>query len=239
VGERTQVATLFTGKIHETSLSFKKEGLYCMKPSKTSKAWLQEHVNDHYVHLAKQQGYRSRAAFKLLEIQDKDKLLKPGMTVVDLGAAPGSWAQVAAKIVGDKGHVYALDILPMDGIPNVTFLQGDFREVSVLEEFQALLAGRKTDLVISDIAPNITGNAVTDQARSMYLAELALDFALAHLTDNGYFLVKVFQGYDFQAFQQQMRSSFKTVVSRKPKASRDRSAEIYLLGKGLSMCKKL
>lgn len=202
-----------------------------MKASKTSKAWLREHVSDHYVHLAKQHGYRARAAFKLLEIDAKDKLIKPGMAVVDLGAAPGSWSQVARQILGDSGAVFALDILPMDPLPGVRFFQGDFREAQVLQDFLNLLHARQVDLVICDIAPNISGNAVIDQAKSMYLVELALEFVITHLKPGGNFLVKVFQGSGFQAFQMMMRKHFKTVVSRKPKASRDRSNELYLLGK--------
>jgi 23S rRNA (uridine2552-2'-O)-methyltransferase len=202
-----------------------------MKASKTSKAWLQEHVSDHYVHLAKQRGYRARAAFKLLEIHEKDKLIKPGMVVVDLGAAPGSWSQVARQILKESGAVFALDILPMAPLAGVQFVQGDFREAAVLQDFLNVLHPHQVDLVICDIAPNMSGNAVIDQAKSMYLVELALDFTKAHLRPGGHFLVKVFQGEGFQAFQMSMRQHFKTVLSRKPKASRDRSNELYLLGK--------
>ncbi len=202
-----------------------------MARSKTSNAWLQEHVNDHYVHLAQKDGYRARAAYKLLEIDEKDRLIKPGMWVADLGAAPGSWSQVAAKLVGNSGRVFAMDILEMPFIPGVEFLQGDFREDSVLEQFTKLLGDRQVDLVICDMAPNITGNAVTDQARSIYLCELALQFVQDHLKPGGNFLVKVFQGYGFTEYMAEMRSTFGSVVSRKPKASRDRSSEIYLLGK--------
>ena len=145
--------------------------------SKSSKAWLHEHVNDHYVHMAQKDGYRARAAYKLLEINEKDKLIKRGTVLADLGSAPGSWSQVAAKLVGDSGKVFALDILPMDEIEGVSFIQGDFREDDVLARFESLLAGRPLDLVICDMAPNMSGNAVTDQARSYYLCELALDFA--------------------------------------------------------------
>ncbi|WP_028498135.1 RlmE family RNA methyltransferase [Microvirgula aerodenitrificans] len=204
-----------------------------MARSKTSAAWLHEHVNDHWVHQAQKDGYRSRAAYKLLEINEKDKLLRQGMTVADLGSAPGSWSQVAARIVGDHGRIFALDILEMAAIPGVDFIQGDFREDEVLARFEALLDGRPLDLVISDIAPNITGMSATDQARSAYLCELALEFARQHLKPDGHFLVKVFQGSEFNAYLAEMRSSFTQVVSRKPKASRDRSTEIYLLGKGL------
>lgn len=202
-----------------------------MARSKTSNAWLQEHVNDHYVHLAQKEGYRARAAYKLLEIDEKDRLIKQGMWVADLGAAPGSWSQVAAKLVGNSGRVFAMDILEMPFIPGVEFLQGDFREDAVLEQFTNLLGGRQVDLVICDMAPNISGNAVTDQARSIYLCELALQFAQDHLKPGGNFLVKVFQGYGFNEYMATMRETFASVVSRKPKASRDRSSEIYLLGK--------
>lgn len=202
-----------------------------MTRTKTSKAWLHEHVNDHYVQMAQKDGYRARAAYKLLEINEKDRLLKQGVWVADLGAAPGSWSQIAKNLVGDSGRVFALDILDMHPIHGVEFLQGDFREEEVLNRFTALLNGRQLDLVISDIAPNITGNAVTDQARSMYLCELALEFAKDHLKPGGSFLVKVFQGYGFNEYMTAMREQFASVASRKPKASRDRSNEIYLLGK--------
>ncbi|MBB5192655.1 23S rRNA (uridine2552-2'-O)-methyltransferase [Silvimonas terrae] len=202
-----------------------------MARSKTSNAWLQEHVNDHYVHMAQKDGYRARAAYKLLEINEKDQLIKHGMWVADLGAAPGSWSQVAAKLVGEKGRVFALDILEMPFIAGVDFIQGDFREESVLKTYTDLLEGREVDLVICDMAPNITGNAVTDQARSMYLCELALEFAQNHLKPGGHFLVKVFQGYGYNEYMTAMRDTFATVTTRKPKASRDRSAEMYLLGK--------
>lgn len=202
-----------------------------MKASKSSKAWLKEHVSDHYVQLAKQQGYRARAAFKLLEVQEKDHLMRPGMVIVDLGAAPGSWSQVARQIIGNSGKVFALDILPMEPISGVEFLQGDFCSEAVLDEFITLLNGRQIDLVICDIAPNMSGNAVVDQAKSLGLVELALDFVTHHLKPGGDFLVKVFQGSGFQELQNTMRHYFTTVVSRKPKASRDRSNEIYLLGK--------
>lgn len=208
-----------------------------MKASKTSKAWLQEHVSDHYVQLARRHGYRARAAFKLLEINEKDKLIQPGMVIVDLGAAPGSWSQVARQLMGDTGTVFALDILPMELLPGVEFLQGDFRAEQVLQDLLNLLNGRQVDLVICDIAPNISGNAVTDQARSMYLIELALDFVVAHLKPGGNFLVKVFQGYGFKEFEAALRRSFVTVVVRKPKASRDRSREVYLLGKNKKLLK--
>ena len=191
--------------------------------SKSSKAWLHEHVNDHYVHMAKKDGYRARAAYKLLEINEKDKIIKPGTVLADLGSAPGSWSQVAAKLAGNTGKVFALDILPMEPIAGVDFIQGDFRESTVLTEFEQLLAGRPLDLVICDMAPNMAGNAVIDQTRSIYLCELALDFAAEHLKPGGTFLVKVFQGA--------MKSVFAAVATRKPEASRNRSNEIYLLGR--------
>jgi 23S rRNA (uridine2552-2'-O)-methyltransferase len=202
-----------------------------MARSNSSNVWLQEHVNDHYVQMAKKDGYRARAAYKLIEIDDKDKLLKQGMWVADLGAAPGSWCQVAAQKVGPSGRVFALDILEMDPIRGVEFVQGDFRDDEVLAEFNSLLNGRQIDLVICDIAPNITGNADTDQARSMYLCELGLEFAREQLKPGGNFLVKVFQGYGFTEYMTAMRETFASVVTRKPKASRDRSPEVYLLGK--------
>jgi 23S rRNA (uridine2552-2'-O)-methyltransferase len=190
---------------------------------------MREHVTDAYVKRAKSEGYRSRAAFKLMEILEKDKLLKPGMAVVDLGSTPGGWSQVAAE----KGaKVYALDILPMDPIDGVTFIQGDFREDAVLLEIEKSLEGREIDLVISDMAPNLSGVGVTDQARSMHLAELALEFCGNNLKQNGSFIVKVFQGEGCDEFMKAMKSRFRQVVSRKPKASRDRSSEVYLLGLG-------
>ena len=199
--------------------------------SKSSKAWLHEHVNDHYVHMAQKDGYRARAAYKLLEINEKDKIIKPGTVLADLGSAPGSWSQVAAKLTGNTGKVFALDILPMEPIAGVDFIQGDFRESTVLTEFEQLLAGRPLDLVICDMAPNMAGNAVIDQTRSIYLCELALDFAAEHLKPGGTFLVKVFQGSGFQEFQAAMKSVFAAVATRKPEASRNRSNEIYLLGR--------
>ena len=199
--------------------------------SKSSKAWLHEHVNDHYVHMAKKDGYRARAAYKLLEINEKDKIIKPGTVLADLGSAPGSWSQMAAKLAGNTGKVFALDILPMEPIAGVDFIQGDFRESTVLAEFEQLLAGRPLDLVICDMAPNMAGNAVIDQTRSIYLCELALDFAAEHLKPGGTFLVKVFQGSGFQEFQAAMKSVFAAVATRKPEASRNRSNEIYLLGR--------
>ncbi|MFM9969978.1 MAG: RlmE family RNA methyltransferase [Burkholderiales bacterium] len=193
---------------------------------------MREHVNDHYVQQAKSRGYRSRAAFKLLQIDEKDHLISPGMLAVDLGAAPGSWSQVLAQKIGGKGRVVALDILPFEPIPGVEVLQGDFREDEPLSRLLSAMAGRKADLVISDMAPNITGIASSDQARSMDLCELALDFACEHLRLEGAFLVKVFQGGGYPEYLARVRRAFRTVASRKPDASRGRSAEMYLLGKG-------
>ena len=200
-----------------------------MKPSKTSKQWMHEHVNDPFVQLAQKEGYRSRAAYKLLEIDAKDRLFKPGMVVVDLGATPGGWSQVAAAKVGRGGKVIALDLLPLDPLAGVDFIQGDFRDAAVLKQLQDLLQGKPVGLVISDMAPNISGVASADQARAVDLAELAMEFALEHLTPEGSFLVKIFQGAGFESFYKLMRSRFTKVVSRKPKASRDRSSEVYLL----------
>lgn len=194
---------------------------------------MQEHVNDPYVQLAKKEGWRSRAAFKLMEMDDKDKLLKQGEVVVDLGAAPGGWSQVAVKRVGEGGRVFALDLLEMEPIHGVDFLQGDFREDDILHELESRLEGRRVGVVLSDMAPNISGVSVMDQARVMHLAELGLEFSREHLKPDGAFLVKVFQGTDYEAFVQAMKAVFKTVVVRKPKASRDRSAELYMLGRGL------
>lgn len=201
-----------------------------MKRSKTSKAWMQEHLNDPYVKLAQKDGYRARAAYKLIEIDDKDRLIKPGMVVVDLGSTPGSWSQVAVQRIKGQGRVVALDILPMVGIPGVDFIQGDFREDEVLAELEEMLHGQKVDLVISDMAPNISGMSSVDQPNAAYLTELAVDFSLKWLKPEGNFLVKVFMGTGFEEIMQIMRESFEKVVTRKPRASRDRSTEVYLLG---------
>ena len=200
-----------------------------MKPSKTSKQWMREHINDPFVHLAQKEGYRSRAAYKLLEIDAKDHLLKPGMVVVDLGATPGGWSQVAARQVGRGGKVIALDLLPLDPLAGVDFIQGDFREEIVLKQLEALLQGKQVGLVISDMAPNMSGVQSADLARAIHLAELAMEFALEHLKPGGSFLVKVFQGVGFEEFLKLMKGRFAKVVTRKPKASRDRSSELYLL----------
>ena len=204
-----------------------------MKRTRTSKAWMREHVNDTYVQLARKEGWRSRAAFKLMEIDDKDKLLRRGEVVVDLGATPGGWSQVAVQRVGDGGMVFALDLLEMAPIHGVHFIKGDFREDAVLEQLEALLGERRVGLVMSDMAPNMSGVPLVDQARVMHLAELGLEFSRAHLKPDGAFLVKVFQGTDYEAFLRSMREAFCSVVVRKPDASRDRSPELYLLGRVL------
>lgn len=203
-----------------------------MKPSKTSKQWMREHINDPFVQMAQKDGYRSRAAYKLLEIHEKDHLIKPGMVVVDLGATPGGWCQVVGPIVGDSGKVIALDLLPLDPLRGVEFIQGDFRDEDVLKKLETSLQGMPVGLVISDMAPNFSGVGAVDQDRSIYLAELAMEFAFEHLNPEGSFLVKVFQGSGFEAYMKLMRTRFTKVVARKPKASRDRSSEVYLLGTG-------
>jgi len=203
-----------------------------MARSKSSKQWLKEHFDDSYVKRSQDEGYRSRASYKLLEIQEKDRLIAPGMTVVDLGAAPGGWSQVAAQLVGDRGKVLASDILPMDPIANVTFVQGDFSDHAILNELLKNLDGAAADLVISDMAPNMSGVKEIDQPRAMYLAELALEMAKSALKPGGTLLVKVFQGAGFDAYRKQLQSSFKVVKSRKPGASRPRSRENYLLAAG-------
>lgn len=194
---------------------------------------MREHVNDPYVQLAKKEGWRSRAAFKLMEIDDKDKLLRRGEIVVDLGATPGGWSQVAAKRLGESGLVVALDLIEMEPLHGVEFIQGDFREDDILVKLEEKLLGRQVGLVMSDMAPNMSGVPLVDQARIMYLAELGLEFSKAHLKPDGAFLVKVFQGTDYENFLRSMREVFRTVVVRKPDASRDRSAELYLLGRAL------
>jgi 23S rRNA (uridine2552-2'-O)-methyltransferase len=197
------------------------------------KSWMQEHISDAYVKRARVEGMRSRAAYKLDEIAARDRLLKPGMVVVDLGAAPGGWSQVAAGRVGPRGRVIALDLLEMPSLPGVTFLRGDFRVDATLAELERMLGGQRADLVLSDMAPNLSGIASSDQARVMGLAELALDFALKHMKPQGNFLVKLFQGAGFEDYLKILRSRFSAVAVRKPEASRDRSREVYLLGKGL------
>ena len=200
-----------------------------MTRSKSSKQWLRDHFNDAYVKKSKYEGYRSRASYKLLEIQRKDNFIKPGMTVVDLGAAPGGWSQVAAELVGDRGRVIASDILPMDIIANVEFVQGNFTEQGVLDKLVDQLRGSQVDLVISDMAPNMSGMKGIDQPQAMNLAELALDMSRSVLKPGANFLVKVFQGEGFESFRQELRETFRTVKTRKPAASRTKSREIYLL----------
>ncbi len=203
-----------------------------MAKTKSSRRWLDRHFNDDYVKRAQQEGYRSRAAFKLLEIQEKDRLLRKGMTVVDLGAAPGGWSQVARRLVGADGRVLALDVLPMDPLPDVAFVLGDFREDGVIEGLCQALAGSPVDLVLSDMAPNVSGVAAVDQPRSVYLCELALDLASKVLKPKGALVVKAFQGSGFDAYLRQVRAAFAQVLIRKPEASRRESREVYLVGKG-------
>ena len=200
-----------------------------MVSSKSSKKWLEERARDQYVKKSKQAGFRSRASFKLLEIQEKDRFIQPGMIVVDLGSAPGGWSQAAKILVGDKGSVLATDILPMAPISGVKFIQGDFTEDAVFEDLIDKVGGESVDLVISDMAPNITGIRAIDQPGSMHLAELALDFARSILREGAYFLVKVFEGEGIGEFKQVLASEFEKVKVRKPKASRSRSREFYLL----------
>ncbi len=202
-----------------------------MGRSKSSNRWLQEHFNDHYVKKAQKCGYRSRASFKLLELDVMDKLFRPGMQVIDLGAAPGGWSQVVVEKVGHKGRVIASDILPMDVIAGVSFIQGDFTEHEVYQQILNTMKNIPADLVISDMAPNISGIKVSDQAKAMYLAELALDLACHVLKKGGNFLVKVFQGEGFDNYLKDMRVAFDKVVTRKPEASRSQSREVYLLGR--------
>jgi 23S rRNA (uridine2552-2'-O)-methyltransferase len=204
-----------------------------MKKSHSSKQWLRRHVNDPYVQRSKREGYRSRSAYKLTEIDDRDKILKPAMVVVDLGAAPGGWSQVAAKRVGAKGVIVAIDLLPMEPVSGVAFVQADFSSEIGLAAVQRELGGRKAGLVMSDMAPNLTGIAMSDQARTMALAELARDFALFHLQREGALLVKIFQGAGYDEYLKSLRQAFDKVVVRKPDASRDESAEQYLLARGV------
>jgi len=203
-----------------------------MKRTRTSKAWMQEHLNDEFVKRANKEGYRSRAAYKLMELDDRDKLIRPGMTVVDLGATPGSWSQVVVERLKNQGRVIALDLLEMQPMPGVEFIQGDFTEAEVLARLEQTLGDQPVDLVISDMAPNMSGIGLVDQSRAMYLAELSFEFALQWLKPGGDFLVKVFIGGGFDELVRKMRPEFDKVVTRKPKASRDRSAETYLLGIG-------
>ena len=208
-----------------------------MAKNKTKKPWVQGHINDPFVKQAQQDGYRARAAYKLMEIDEREKLIKPGQVIVDLGCAPGSWSQyvrnkLAAK-EGIQGTIVGLDMLPMDEIADVHFIQGDFREDEVLEQLEAVLDGQKVDLVLSDMAPNLSGIADADAARMAYLAELAIAFAQAHLKPSGALLIKCFHGQDYDEIVAGFREAFKTVSTRKPKASRNKSAETFLLGKTL------
>lgn len=203
-----------------------------MARSKSSNGWMQEHLNDEYVKKAKALGYRSRATFKLIEVVEKDKIIQSGMNIVDLGAAPGGWSEYARKLVGKKQRVIALDILDIDPIEGVDFIQGDFRENDVYDQLNTLLDGAPINVVLSDMAPNMSGNKAIDQPSAMYLCELALETAENILVEGGTFLVKVFQGVGFEAYQKQVEASFSKVIIRKPKSSRARSNEVYILAKG-------
>ena len=198
-----------------------------------NRSWIKQHVNDPYVQQSQRDGYRSRASYKLLEIIGKDRLIRPGMTVVDLGAAPGGWSQVAMELVGHEGRVHAVDLLPMDGIAGVDFIQGDFTEEPVLQQLMALIDNRPVDLVISDMAPNLTGSKAVDQPQIIYLVELAVDLATQVLKPDGVFIAKLFQGEGFDEFVRQVRTLFNTVSMRKPDASRSKSREVYMVAKGL------
>jgi len=199
--------------------------------SSSSRRWLREHFTDTYVKQAQKDGYRSRAVYKLLEIQERYRLFKPGMTVIDLGAAPGGWCQLVMKLIKPNGRMIALDLLPMEPVDGVEFIQGDFSDEAVMQDLLQRLDHSKADWVLSDMAPNMSGNESIDIPRSMYLCELALDFALQSLRTGGGFLIKVFQGEGFDAFLGEIKKKFKSVAIRKPKASRDRSREVYILAK--------
>lgn len=201
--------------------------------TKSSARWLAEHFSDEYVKRAQAEGWRSRAVFKLEEIQGKDRIIRPGMRVIDLGAAPGGWSQFAARLMQGRGTLLASDILPMESLPDVEFMQGDFTEQVVFDRLMERLGGQPADLVMSDMAPNISGDQAIDQPRAMYLVELALDFAQRALGPDGAFLVKVFQGEGFPEFMKTLRESFRSVVTRKPRSSRPRSREVYLLARSL------
>jgi 23S rRNA (uridine2552-2'-O)-methyltransferase len=203
-----------------------------MKRSKSSRRWLEEHFGDPYVRRAQKEGLRSRAAYKLEELIERDRLLVPGMVVVDLGAAPGGWSQIVAQRLDGRGRLVALDVLPMPSIPGVAFIEGDFRSPEVLARLESEIEGQPVDLVLSDMAPNMTGVGVVDQARAMELSELALDFARRHLKPGGDFLIKLFQGAGFDAYLKDLRRDFAKVTMRKPKASRARSREVYALAAG-------
>ncbi|MFJ5299321.1 23S rRNA (uridine(2552)-2'-O)-methyltransferase RlmE [Pseudomonas sp. NPDC088368] len=200
--------------------------------SKSSQNWLREHFNDPFVKQAQKDGYRSRASYKLLEIQEKDRLIRPGMTVVDLGAAPGGWSQVTSRLIGGQGRLIASDILEMDSIPDVTFIQGDFTEDAVFKQILEAIGNTEVDLVISDMAPNMSGLSAVDMPRAMFLCELALDLAGRVLRPGGDFLIKIFQGEGFDTYHKDVRKMFDKVQMRKPSSSRDRSREQYLLGRG-------
>ncbi len=206
-----------------------------MSKSKSSRRWLDRHHDDEYVKRASQEGYRSRAAYKLLEIQQKDRIIQPGMRVVDLGAAPGGWSQVAAHLTGKKGQVIALDLLDMDPLPGVAFIQGDFRDDESLGRLRKLLQNRPVDLVISDMAPNVSGMKAVDQPRAMYLCDLALDLAREVLKPEGALVVKVFQGEGFDKYLRELRGALGNVTTRKPKASRPRSREVYLVARNYNV----
>ncbi|WKE66594.1 23S rRNA (uridine(2552)-2'-O)-methyltransferase RlmE [Gallaecimonas kandeliae] len=205
------------------------------KRSASSSRWLKEHFDDPYVLEAQKRGLRSRAVFKLEEIQSKDRLLRPGMTVVDLGAAPGGWSQLASELVGDQGEVIACDILPMDPLPGVAFLQGDFRDEAVLGALLERIGGRQVDVVLSDMAPNMSGTKGVDQPRAMYLVELALDMCHQVLAPGGSFAVKVFMGEGFEEYMKAVRAAFTVVKTRKPDSSRSRSSEVYIVATGYKL----
>ena len=207
------------------------------KKKSSSRAWLKEHHDDPFVQRAQREGYRSRAVYKLIEINEKDSLIQPGMSVLDLGSAPGGWSQVAGVLVGDRGRVLASDILPMDHLPNVTFIQGDFTEQETYDQLIQALSGRRLDVVISDMSPNMSGLAAVDQPRAMYLVELATDLALRALSPGGAMLTKVFQGEGFEEWFRQIRERFERVITRKPSASRPRSREVYVVATGLKVAK--
>ena len=206
------------------------------KKLRSNRAWIERHINDPFVKRSRQEGYRARSVYKLIELNEKEKLIRPGMYVVDLGAAPGSWTQVVReKLAGKDGEVrgtiIAMDILPMDPIDGVTFLQGDFREQEVADKLTEIIGDKQVDLVLSDMAPNLSGIAAADAARCLLLNELALEFCLEHLKDNGVFVTKVFQGSGFSQYVETLKKHFKTVLTRKPEASRDTSAEVYMVAK--------
>ena len=205
------------------------------KKKSSSRAWLKEHHDDPFVQRAQREGYRSRAVYKLIEINEKDKLIRPGMSVLDLGSTPGGWSQVAGELVGDRGRVLASDMLPMDHLPNVTFIQGDFTEQETYDELVQALGGRRLDLVMSDMAPNMSGLTAVDQPKAMYLVELATDLAYRALSPGGALVTKVFQGEGFEAWFHQIRGRFERVVTRKPTASRPRSREVYVVATGLKV----